>query len=97
MKLATIFAVAAQAFSVEQIKAQTMDLVEQADGPSGTVVKCFMQFGKEIESCENYLATAPECQENGPDFDPIKCNKNFVGCFLRAFAAVPPCLAGGQE
>ena len=95
MKLATIFAVAAQAVSVDQIKAQTMDLVGQADG--GAVVKCFRAFGKDVEACENYLATAPECQENGPDFDPIKCNKDFVGCFLRAFGSVPKCLAGGQE
>merc|ERR1712043_40 len=91
MKLATLFVAAVSAMNVEQMKAQTMDLVAQADG--GAVVKCFIQFGKDIESCEEILANDPACQEDGPGFDPIKCNKDFIGCFLCAFGGVPQCLA----
>ena len=45
-----------------------------------------------MEKCENYGATAPECNESSPDFDPKKCSRNGVTCFLRAFGDVSKCI-----
>merc|ERR1712088_429710 len=94
MKFATFFAAAAVANAMDLAKFTENSDAAEYDG--GQVVKCFIQFGKDVEACENYLETAPECQEDGPDFDPRKCSRSFTTCFLRAFGSVPTCIAGQQ-
>ena len=49
-----------------------------------------------MEKCEDYAATAPECDESSPDFDPKKCSRNGVTCFLRAFGDVSKCIIPNQ-
>ena len=49
-----------------------------------------------MEKCEDYAATAPECDESSPDFDPKKCSRNGVSCFLRAFGDVSKCIIPNQ-
>ena len=80
MKIGALFAISAQAMSVAP-----------ADGAS--VIKCFLGFAQEVEKCEAIIQS-PVCTEGSPDFDPLECNKQFVGCFLGGFKDFGVCLGG---
>ena len=82
MKIGSLFAISAQAMSVAT-----------ADG--GSVVKCFLAFGKDVEKCEAIISS-PVCTEGSPEFDVLECNKQFVGCFLGSFRDFGTCLGGAQ-
>ena len=49
-----------------------------------------------MNKCEDYAANAPECNESSPDFDPAKCSRGGVSCFLRAFGDVSKCIMPNQ-
>ena len=88
MKLARLFVTAVSAINVEQMKAQDMDSISPADGAG--MIKCFLQFEKDVNVCIENATADPACQEDGPDVDWYKCNKDFVSCFMRAFADFGP-------
>merc|ERR1712168_882623 len=99
MKIAAIFVATAQALSIENMMQMTKDMIaEYAPTPgNGSFIKCSKQFEQDANKCAEDAAAAPECQENGPDFDPIKCNQDFIGCFFRSFANFSKCLEGNIE
>merc|ERR1711976_465219 len=99
MKIAAIIVAAAQALAIDDMMQMTKDAIaEYAPTPgNGSFIKCSKQFEQEMSKCAEDAAAAPECQENGADFDPIKCNQDFIGCYMRSFANFSKCLEGNIE
>ena len=84
MKLAAIFVVTAQAFSVNNAE--------------DTFIGCFRAFEKDLKKCTKDMDKDPVCDENSPDFNFPECNNKFMTCVLRSIGTWRDCMKGlGQD